>query len=194
MQATHTDATVRRVVGYWRRTGLPRARRRRMAEELRERLSAAIADGRSIESVTGPDLARYAARTARAARRHPVAETVLWGVGALTIVPGLFALIFPLFGHDRVGFSLSTFTFMASVVAMVFGAQLVRALRHRLTQSQTAWAYTCLVLVYALGAMPLIIWGRGGDRFVAVAPGHAWTLLAVGLGCQAAISILTRLR
>jgi hypothetical protein len=52
-------------VEYWRRTGVPRSAVVGMREELERHLRDAVEEGRSVESVTGPDVLAFAEEWAR---------------------------------------------------------------------------------------------------------------------------------
>jgi hypothetical protein len=52
-------------VEYWRRTGVPRSTVAGMREELERHLQDAVAAGKSVESVTGPDVLGFAEEWAR---------------------------------------------------------------------------------------------------------------------------------
>jgi hypothetical protein len=52
-------------VGYWRRTGVPRSAVAGMREELERHLQDAVAAGKGVESVTGPDVLGFAEEWAR---------------------------------------------------------------------------------------------------------------------------------
>jgi hypothetical protein len=52
-------------VDYWRRTGVPRSAVAGMREELERHLRDAVEEGRSVDSVTGPDVLGFAEEWAR---------------------------------------------------------------------------------------------------------------------------------
>jgi hypothetical protein len=52
-------------VDYWRRTGVPRSAVAGMREDLEQHLQDAVAAGKSVESVTGPDVLAFAEEWAR---------------------------------------------------------------------------------------------------------------------------------
>jgi hypothetical protein len=65
MTNDRTTLVVEDCVEYWRKTGVPRSAVAGMKEELEQHLQDAVAAGKSIESVVGPDVLEFAEEWAR---------------------------------------------------------------------------------------------------------------------------------
>jgi hypothetical protein len=82
-------------VEYWRRTGVPRSAVAGMREELEQHLRDAVTEGKSVESVVGPDVLAFTEEWAREYRGpsvpgHPVDGR---GPGFLALGTGILALL-----------------------------------------------------------------------------------------------------
>jgi hypothetical protein len=198
-QSAEVHRTVRRVNGYWYRAGVPSPVRRKRAEELRSHLFQTVADGRAIGDVVGRDPAAFAAEWAEAERSRPVLDLALQVLAAATLIPGGLALLHPwlasLSGEEdaRIGLTAGSATFLVVIVAVVFGWQLIRVMRHRLTTQQTTIAGLVLFAGYTIGFTLAQSWGRDAS-FVALPSTTVWLLLGTGAASQGLASWLKRSR
>jgi hypothetical protein len=82
-------------VEYWRRTGVPRSAVAGMREELEQHLQDAVAAGKTVESVVGPDVLAFAEEWAREFRPAGAVPRPANGVGPgfLTLGAGILTLM-----------------------------------------------------------------------------------------------------
>jgi cation transport ATPase len=192
--------TVRQVNNEWYRAGMPRQARRRKAEELRTHLWEALADGRSIGDVVGTDPQEFAAAWAAADRSHPVLGLSLQVLAAVTLIPGVIALLNPwlhpvlLTEDDRVGVPAGLLGALAIMVPFFLGLQVLRLTRHRLTRQRATMILLVGVLVYAAVLATWTTSDGGSGRLVVISPATAWTLVIIGTVAQALASWLKRSR
>jgi hypothetical protein len=98
MMTTNPDRVtlvVEDCVEYWRTTGVPRSAVAGMREELEQHLQDAVAAGKSVESVVGPDVLAFAEEWAREFRPAGAVPRPANGVGPgfLTLGAGLLILM-----------------------------------------------------------------------------------------------------
>lgn len=192
--------TLRRVRNYWYRAGVPRKVRRDKAEELRSHLLESLDDGHRIDDVVGHDLAAFASEWAQAERPRPLLDLALQFVAMVTLLPGGLALLHPwlntLLGQQdpRTGVPVGTLTYLAVIVPVIIGWQLVRVQRHRLTTQQAALVGALLFVSYTLLALLLGVPGSASDALIEMAPSTAWTFVAIGVASQGTASWLKRRR
>jgi hypothetical protein len=86
-RADRVTLAVEDCVEYWRRTGVPRSAVAGMREELEQHLQDAVTEGKSVESVVGPDVLAFAEEWAREFRPAGAIHQPPKGVG-----PGFLAL------------------------------------------------------------------------------------------------------
>ena len=164
-----------------------------MADELRDHLHEAAAEGRDIEEVVGHDLASFASSWAQAEYPTTARGVMLQIVGTALLVPGL-ALLNPLFGRGPTGVPLDVLAYVVPLTAGIMGAQLVRRRRFQLTSQQAAWAQVVALGGGAVLAVTLQGAVRDRDVFFAIPPVAAWTFLVAALLCQGAYWWLRRSR
>lgn len=180
--ARDIERTVRQARGYWRRVGVPRAARRRKADELRDHLRAAAEDGHSVQEVVGRDPIGFAAEWAQGDREHPLAELALQLGAAVPFAVGMLALLGPvMLDTARTGVTSGALAFVGLVMAGSVAIQLARTQRGKLTTQHAALlgvAYAAFVFV---GYATLVQPAYEADAFVPLAPAISWMLIAVGL-------------
>lgn len=183
--------TVQQVRGYWYRAGVPRAERRRKAEELQERLEAAMARGGGPRDVTGDDLPAFAAAWAQADRRRPWLEPVLSLAAAVTLLPGATALLAPVvLEQDRIGIPWQAVALLAIVIPCALALQVLRWFRAELRPRQAAIVGALIAVPYVAGWMLVV--PRTPDRVLVLAPSVAWGMVVVGAAVQVLLSWLKR--
>lgn len=196
--SAEVEHTLREVRGAWYRAGVPRPRRRERTEELRAHLLETVEAGGTVQEVTGDDLAAFAAEWAAAERSHPVAELVLQAIAAVTLIPGVVALLNPwLSGRvwtvdDRVGIPVDLLAPLTIMVLFFVGLHILRYWRHRLDRRASGVVIAALLLLYAGGFGAWMAWGQGSGRLLPVAAIVAWSLVIVGTASQAIASWLKR--
>jgi len=178
------DQTVRRARGYWRRAAVPRRERRRLADELRDHLEAATADGRAIRDVVGDDLGAFAVTWVQAGRRPLLAWCLDLGAG-LTFLPAVLAVGHAVLTDGPLGIPLATAAWVGCITGGAAGVQLVRVNRGHL-QDGSATRATVGILVAASIAAVNVHAAIGEDAFLAVSPLAVAALLVVSAGLQVA--------
>lgn len=191
-QQHHVERVVGQSSRFWKRAGVPRARRTHMAEELREHLLDASADGRPVQDVVGPDTVAFAASWANVARDRPWTERLLSAVSIVALASGLMSFIGPVIEGSEPGLSRTALVFLGLGLGGYIGGELFRSLRDRLTTQQaTAIALGGLLLAAVLGGV-LLSTTPQGDLVFAVSPAAAMTLVVAGLAAQALLWWLRR--
>jgi|GEM_PF-6284898 len=187
------EGTVARVQHAWYRVGMPRRWRRRRAEELQAHLQEAVADGRAIDDVVGDDIEAFAAEWSAAERSHTAAWQLLEILAALTLLPGVAALLNPwlheLFrtSDDRVGVPVGLLTLLAVILPFQAGWQALRVGCHRLERRTRTLLGIGLTLYLAVATFAWAFWLREIDRLLPLGPLAAWTLVVVGAAALAAV-------
>lgn len=192
------EHTLRQVRAVWYRAGVPRPRRRERTEELRAHLLETVEAGGTVQEVTGDDLAAFAAEWAAAERSHPVVELVLQATAAVTLIPGVVALLNPWLDglvwrtDDRVGIPVDLLVPLAIMVPFFLGLQIVRYWRYRLDLRSSGVVIAALLLLYAGGFGAWMAWGQGSGRLLLLPTTVAWSLVIVGAAAQSTASWLKR--
>ena len=117
---------------YWRRTGVPRSTVAGMREELERHLRDAVDEGRSVESVTGPDLLGFAEEWAREFRPAAAIPRPADGRG-----PAFLAL----------GGGLLAFVTMFAFVGVVSGGSLEVCCPRRVVDAGTSLEPGALIMI-----------------------------------------------
>ena len=199
-RTTQVHRTVRRVNRYWYRAGVPRRVRRDKGEELHAHLLEAVENGRDIEEVVGRDLAAFASEWAQAERPRPLLDLSLQVVAMMTLLPGGLALLNPwlstILGDEdpRTGVPVRLLAYLAVIIPVIIGWQLLRVRRHRLTSQQTAILGVLLLVGYTALYVLLVGPHRDTEALAVMPPSTAWTLVIVGAVTQGAASWLKRSR
>jgi hypothetical protein len=163
-------------VEYWRRTGVPRSAVAGMREELERHLRDAVEEGRSVESVTGPDVLGFAEEWAREFRGPEVMLRRIDGRGPAYVALGAAVL--------------SLLSFLGLGVFAGVGTLEVCCPRRVIEQGTTVvetglvlWALLMLaVVIGSIVGSVLLFRGRlrlGGGIVLATAPLALLTLLNV---------------
>lgn len=157
----HTSETeighiLRDINRYWRGGGVPRRERQDRLAELQDHLDEAVAEGRGVRAVVGPDIYAFAAGWIQADRSHPVVDVVLRFIAFLTLMTAAFALLGPVaFGLDGFAIRSQSLTLTAVIATFLLSADIVRIYRSRLERS-TMYLLTALAFLgVAVAAMAL---------------------------------------
>lgn len=184
--------TVKMTKGYWRRGGVPLAQRRRMAEDLADHLSAALADEHQVRDVIGDDLPAFAASWAQADVERPWLSVLLQLLSLVLLLPGVHALVVAALGDGRSGFEADRGIWLLAFALWLGGLTVLRTYRARLRERQAIVVVVALLVVYAAIGIVWQLWAMGGDVFLAVPPPLAWGLVVAGLACWAVWYALRR--
>ena len=192
--ADEIDRVVRQATAHWRKSGIPRSSWRRKADELGDHLRAAVADGRDVRDVVGPDVVAFAAAWAQADRERNWVEPVLVLVWHLTLVLGVLALLGPVIEDDRGSFGMPASAAFSIELAMVyaFGIWLVRWFRAQVSRTTARVLYGLIVATYVVSILAAA--SRIGRRhgYIEMSPVVVTTLIVVGLSSAALSSWMKR--
>lgn len=185
---------VRQATAHWSKSGIPRSSRRRKADELSDHLRAAVADGRHVRDVVGPDVVAFAAAWAQADRERKWVEPVLFLVSNLTLWLGVLALLGPVIEDDRESFGMPASLAFNIELGMVylFGIWLVRWSRAQVSRTTARVLYGLIAATY--GVSILAVASRIGrlDGGVEMSPAVVTALIVVGLSSAALSSWMKR--
>ncbi|MCC5954247.1 MAG: hypothetical protein JJU45_19320 [Acidimicrobiia bacterium] len=183
--AAEIDEAVRKANSHWLKSGLPRAQRRRKAEELTDHLDAAVADGRHVSDVVGNDIVAFASEWAQADRERNWVEAALFLVANLTLWVGLLALLGPLIdGRERSGMPADVALAVELAIVAAFAVWLVRWFRAQLSK-QLAVVLYCLITATYLASILVVVRPIGQrDLDLELSPVVVGVLIAVGLAAQ----------
>lgn len=187
------DATVRRAASHWSRSGIPGSTRHRKAEELRDHLAEAVADGRQVSDVVGSDVVAFAAEWAQADRQRNWVEPVLFLLANLTIWLGLLALLGPVI-EDRDSFGMPADLALTMELAMllVFAVWLVRWFRAQVPKRVAFVLYGLASASYFVSILVLVPRVAWLDRDLEMPLVVVVALVGVGLSSQAVLSWMKR--
>lgn len=192
--ADEIDRVVRQATAHWRRSGIPRSSWRRKADELGDHLRAAVADGRDVRDVVGPDVVAFAAAWAQADRERTWVEPVLVLVWHLTLGLGVFALLGPVIEADResLGMPAEVAVYVELGMVYLFGIWLVHWFRAQVSRTTARVLYGLIVATYVVSI--LAVASRIGrlDGDIEMSPVVVTALIVVGLSSAALSSWLKR--
>ena len=192
-RAGEIDEVVRQATSHWAKCGIPLSSRRRKADELRDHLEAAVADGRDVRDVVGPDVVAFAAAWAQADRERNWVEPVLFLAANLTLSLGLFALLGPVIEADRESLGMPAGVAFNIELCMVYlcGIWLVRWFRAQITKTTARVLYGLIVVTFVVSILAVARIGRlDGD--IELSPVVVAALIVVGLSSAALSSWMKR--
>ena len=194
VRADEIDRVVRQATAHWRKSGIPRSIRRRKADELGDHLRAAVADGRDVRDVVGPDVVAFAAEWAQADRERNWVEPVLFLVSNLTLWLGVLALLGPVIEDDQESFGMPAGLAVSIELAMVylFGIWLVRWFRAQVSRTAARVLYGLIAATYVVSI--LAVASRIGrlHGYIEMSPVVVTALIVVGLSSAALSSWMKR--
>lgn len=188
----HTSETeigyiLRDINRYWRGGGVPRRERQDRLAELRAHLDEAVAEGRGVRAVVGPDIYAFAAGWIQADRSHPVVDIVLRFIAFVTLVTVVHALLGPVvFGLDGFAIRSQSLTLTAVIATFLLATDIVQMFRSRLERS-TMYLLTALAFL-GVGVTSMTLAALFGDWVSPALPVPLLVLLSLLGGLCAAVS------
>lgn len=184
--AGHARQILRQVDRYWRGSGIPRAEREDRLAELRTHLDDAVAEGRDVNKVVGPDVVAFASRWIQADRSLPWLDITVRFFGGLTLSAGLLALLGPV-ALDLNNFAITSEGLLFVLVIWLYrlAADIVRRYRSRLS-STTVFVLAVVGIIAAGVTGGLLTSTLGGAFSIDLPLAIVILLLTLGAACAAA--------
>lgn len=182
--ADDSEAALREVDRYWRRSGVPRRERRDRLDELRIHLAEAAENGQQAIDVIGPDVPAFASEWIQADRSHPWVDVMLRFVAVLCLGTGAIVLLGPVgFGLDWFGARGESLVIIAVVALATLAVDIARMVRNRIS----SWAFGTLGLVGVVAAG--LVGGAAIERLDGTVYGVSWPIgvlaIMIGAACAA---------